>query len=338
MPIISLLKTIPQRKGRIAICAILACLILVVGAPDAGCALVVDRIVAVVNEEIISLYELNRAAEPFMEQIKNLGHPPQRELEIMHKVRQDILDRLIDNKLKDQKIKMLGITVSEREIDAAIERIKETRGLTDEDLRQGLERQGETYEGYRTHVKEQILRSRLVNLEVESKIIITKEDVLSYYEQHRDNYSGENKYRLQHVFVRVTPFVAEPERNRILKTMKEIREKLAAGGAVENIRDEFVASLQTLGGGDLGLFGLEELSPQIKAAISELKPGECTPVLETDFGYQIVVVQDIVESEVITLEKASPEIEQILYREIVDQKFASWLESLRKVSHIRVIQ
>ena len=337
MPINPLKRTF-ARTGRAAVCAILICLGCAIGIPDARCAPVVDRIVAIVNDEIISLYELNRAAKPYSEQIKNLGYPLQKEQEMLYKMRQDLLNQLIDDKLTDQEIKRAGVTVAEKEIDAAIERVKESRLLTDEGLRVELEKQGNTFEAYRNHVKEQILRSRLVNLEVKSKIIITKDDIRSYYNRNKHKYAGEKKYRLQHMLVKVTPFATESEKARSLTKMTEVREKLIAGATIESVRDGHDGSLQALAGGDLGSFGLEELSHQIKTAVAGLQAGEYTPVLETEFGYQIIFVQDIITSPGISLQKASPEIEQILFREIVNKKFESWLENLRERSHLKIIK
>jgi peptidyl-prolyl cis-trans isomerase SurA len=319
-------------------CAILVSLGCAIGASDAKCAQVVDRIVAIVNDDIISFYELNKTVTPYLERIKTFGYPPRKEREMLYRVRQDILDQLINDELTDQEVKRSGITVTEKEIDAAIERVKEARLLTDENLREELEKQGNTYEAYRNHVREQILRARLVNLEVKSKIIVTKTDIRSYYNRNRHKYAGEKKYHLQHVFVKMERYAAESEKARILAKMQKVREKLLAGSTIESVREEHAGSPQALAGGDLGLFGLEELSPLIKAAVTGLHAGEYTPVLETEFGYQIVFVRDIIESPGISLQKASPEIEQILFKEDVDKKFKSWLEKLRKGSHIKIIK
>ena len=105
-----------------------------------------------------------------------------------------MLKRLIEQKLKDQEIKRSNITVDENEIDSAIERIKETSFFTDEDLREALARDGMTIETYREEMKEQILRSKLINYKIKSKIVITKEDIKAYYDSHKDDYSGETKY------------------------------------------------------------------------------------------------------------------------------------------------
>ena len=147
---------------------------------------IVDRIVAVVNDDIITLFDLNRSFKPYADKIRERGYPLEKESKMLFKTREDILNQLIEQKITDQEIKRFKISISEKTIDQTIERIKEANYYTDEDLRAALAKDGLTMEEYRKQVKEQILRKRLVNLKVTSKIVITKEDIKSYYETHSD--------------------------------------------------------------------------------------------------------------------------------------------------------
>ncbi|MGD9350641.1 MAG: SurA N-terminal domain-containing protein, partial [Desulfobacterales bacterium] len=123
---------------------------------QADSSVVVDRIVAVVNDEIITLYELNKELKPYEENIKALGYDVDKARETLFKLRSDLLNKLIDQKLTDQQINKNKINVSEKEIDKALERIKKTRSYTDEDLRAGLAQQGLTMEEYRENLKQQL--------------------------------------------------------------------------------------------------------------------------------------------------------------------------------------
>ncbi len=178
---------------------------------------VVDRIVAVVNNEIITLYDLNRAFAPYAGNIRALKYPPEKERQTLFQVRQDILDQLIDSMLADQQGKRGQITVSQKEIDNTIERLKESRQFTDEQLRQGLASQGMTMEEYRKEVEEQLMRTKLVNREVKSKIVITQEDIKDYYESHREQYAGEKKYHLWNLFIKVSSESDNSERSGSVK-------------------------------------------------------------------------------------------------------------------------
>jgi peptidyl-prolyl cis-trans isomerase SurA len=299
---------------------------------------VVDRIVAVVNDDIITLLELSQSFKPYEDKIRKLGYPADKEHEMLFKVREDMLNRLIDQKLQDQEVERLKIKIDERELDQAIERIKEESFYTDEDLRLTLTNQGLTMEEYRGRIREQILRSKLINFDVRSKIVITKEDITAYYNNHPDRYGEKKKYHLHNIIIKVPLFADEKEKDRIKAAMDEILAQLKAGKSFENMAEIYSESSLGAGSGDLGLFLLDDLSPLLQNVIKEMKAGEFTPVLDTDQGFQIFFVKEIVNAPGKPLEEVSPEIEKILFNEIVEKKFHSWIEELRNQSVIKIVK
>jgi peptidyl-prolyl cis-trans isomerase SurA len=298
---------------------------------------VVDRIVAVVNNEIITLYELNRAFAPYVNKIKRLEYPPEKERQTLFQVRKDILSQLIDGMLANQQVRRDKITVSQKEINNAIERIKESRQLTDEQMRQGLEGQGMTMEEYRKEIEDQILRSKLVNREVKSKIVITKEDIKAYYESHREKYAQEKKYYLWNMYTKVSSSSGSLERSNALNKMEAILARLKQGQSFESLVKEVKKSSFEVRGTDLGSYNLKDLSEQLQQVVKKMGAGEFSDVLDTDFGYQIIYVQKIEDSQAKSFEAVESEIEEILYKEFVDNKYQEWLEQLRARSHIRII-
>jgi peptidyl-prolyl cis-trans isomerase SurA len=144
-------KTVDKKK-RFMWGLLYACMVTTIVSPGSVYAKdpeVIDRIVAVVNSDIITLYDLNRAFKPYEDNIKALQYAPEKERQTLFQVRKDLLDQLIDSKLADQEIERAQITVNESDIDRTIERIKEARSFTDEQLREGLARQGMTMAEYR---------------------------------------------------------------------------------------------------------------------------------------------------------------------------------------------
>jgi len=298
---------------------------------------IVDRIVAQVNDDIITLYDLNRSIEPFVEKIKASGYPVEQERKVLYKVREDVLNDLIEDKLTDQEVRKSGITIGAKEVDNAIERVKELNYYTEEEFKVALAEDGMTLDDFKKDIKEQLLRAKLVNWEVKSKIVITKADIKAYYQQHLDKYGGKEAYHLRSIVKRIPPFADETEKQSILSQMESILKELSKGESFEVLArrsSDFLASE----GGDLGLFGIEDLSPQIQQAISGLREGEHTSIIDTDQGYQIFYLQEIVEIPGKSIESVSDEIETILFKEIVNQKFSEWVENIKKRSHIKIVK
>jgi len=324
--------------NRLRLLSALVCGWIVVSAASAGFVgaqqtEVIDRIVAVVNSDIITLYDLNRAFSPYEANIKALQYPPDKERQTLFQVRSDVLNQLIESQLADQKIKREQIAVSQKEIDITIERMKEARSFTDEQLREGLAAQGITMEEYRKEIESQILRTKLVNREVKSKIVITSADIEAYYDSHQEKYAGDKKYYLWNVFIKASG----ADKNEALKEMKDIEKKLKQGSSFETLVKGVNESSSTVRGTDLGLYRVDELSEELQAVVGKLKADEFSEILDTNFGYQIIYVQKIEDTAAKPIEEVKAEIQQLLYDEFVDNKYQVWLEDLRARSHIRII-
>ena len=297
----------------------------------------VNRIVAQVNDDIITLYDLNQAIEPYMQKIKGMGYPPLQEREMIYKIRAEMLDDLIANKLTEQVAKEKGLNVSDKEIEAAIDRVRKTNFLTEEQFRDALARDGIDYEEYRKNAHEQILRSKLVNQEVQSKIVVTQEDVQAYYDKNIDKYAGKKKLHLRTIIKMVPEMASEKDVQSIISRMDNILSRLDAGEPFIEMAKKH-SDLLAEEGGDIGDFEEDGLSEEIKKAVTALKPGEHTRVIDTPQGLQIFYLQEIIDSTKEPVDSVSDEIRDILYKQVVDQKFKEWIENLKKQAHIKVME
>lgn len=296
-----------------------------------------DRIVAVVNEDIILLSELRERMEPYAQRIHQQKFDLDRERQMLFKMREEILNRLVDEKLTDQEIRRNDIQVDEAEIDSTIERIKASNYFTEENLRDFLEQEQMTMEQYRDKIREQVLRTRLVNYQVKSKIVITEEEIRAYYDSHPEVYGGKIRYHLRNILMRVPDFSTEAEKAAVYERLQQLRSRTEAGESFADLARTYSQSPAAVDGGDIGEFEEETLSPQIQAALDGLNPGQATAVLDTDQGFQLFFVEAINRTEGKPLESVRGEIHRKLYEEVVDKKFLSWLEDLRSQSHIKII-
>lgn len=153
----------------------------------------VDRIVAIVNDELITYTMLDEAFKPFEKKIRESNYPLEQEIAIRHKVKRDLIQQLIDQKITDQELKKAQITISDAEIDEYIERVKDRNNLTYEDLRLKLESEGVTYDHYRDVVKNQLLQNKLFQYQINSKIVITSEEIDAYFNDHIEEFDGKSQ-------------------------------------------------------------------------------------------------------------------------------------------------
>lgn len=299
---------------------------------------VVDRVVAVVNDEIILMSELNESLNPFLSRLQEYQYSREEKEQLLYKLREDVLNQMINERITDQEAKKAGIQITSKEVDASIEQMKQANRLTDEKLREAVSKEGLTMEEFKEKIRVQILRSKLVSLEVKSKIVITQEDIKNTFEKETEKYSETKKYHLRTILMRVPDGTDERDKQAIEAKMSAIREKLEQGEKFEELARIHSHPTLASSGGYLGAFDPETLAPDIREAVMILKPGEFSSVLDTDQGYQIFFVDKIENMEGRSFEEASAEIEDRLYKEIVDEKFSSWLQELRNRSHIKIIR
>jgi peptidyl-prolyl cis-trans isomerase SurA len=309
-------------------------------APSEGLAAqaaVVDRIVAVINEDIVTLYDIETMLRPMLQNMKKQGLPPERERQMTANLREEILNNLINAKLTEQEIKRYNINVTEEEIDHQIRQVKERRSLSDEGLKAGLAQEGLSLEDFRKQIKLQIQRTKLVNREVRSKVVISQEDIKAYYEKNMAKYGGGTQYYLWNLFIKLPPQATAEERKNAQASLQEALEEVQQGRPFEDLVRRSVTSPKGFQGTELGLFRLEELTPQLREVVRSLKSGQVSPIIQSDFGYQILYVQQLTETAAKPMAQVEAEIQDILFREYVDSRFNMWLADLRKRSHIKIM-
>jgi peptidyl-prolyl cis-trans isomerase SurA len=315
-----------------------ALLLHTVPAAGTGSAGVVDRIVAVVNDDVITQHDVDATLRPYLENIKTQGAPPDVQRQSIARLRRDVINTLIDNKLTEQEVKRYSITVSEEEIDQHIAQFKQAHNIKDEEIRTMLTGQGLSMEEYRGDIRGLIQRTKLVNREVRSRVVVTGDEIAAYYEQNLAKYGGSRKYHLWNLFIRTAPNAAPAEREAAQTELKAALGELRAGRSFEELARMHANRAEGVQGGDLGLFSVEELTPQLRDVVKRMKPGEVSPPVATEFGIQVLYIQDLQDAPGRPLSEVEAEIMDILYRERVDGKIKTWLSDLRRRSHIKIIE
>ena len=236
-----------------------------------------------------------------------------------------VLNALIDNSLTQQEAIKYRISVSDNAVDNVVKNMMESRSMSLEQLEKALDNDGLTLTEYRKNIKKQILRNKLINHAVKSKVVVLESDIKSYYENHKEDYSGQKKYYLRNILINKEDKIQEISSQ--LDTKKDFKELAKQYSIAPNAKD----------GGDLGLFDIQNFPDNIKTEIAKLKKGQFTDIITTPQGFQIFYIEDIVFDGGKTYDQARDEIHKILYNAQAEKKFTTWLESLKKNAHIEIM-
>jgi len=295
----------------------------------------VDRIVAIVNDDIILFSELDKAIAVYQQMLKDSGYSDDRQ-RLSRDQQSQLLEKMISDKLIDQEAKRLGIAIGEEEVDRTIERIRQVNQVSNEEMLRLFKLKGMTYDEYRTQIREQLMQSRIVNREVKSKVVITDEDVKKYYQEHKSRYAGQTKYHLKQILMQV-PSSMPDERERVHRQMQQLRERLNGGETFANLAKVYSQAATAEEGGDLGLFESRLLADNIRQALEGLSAGEFTEVIETEQGYQLFYVEEVVQAGGKSFEEAKEEIHEKLSAEVTERRFEEWFKVLRARAHIEIL-
>jgi peptidyl-prolyl cis-trans isomerase SurA len=286
---------------------------------------IVDRIVAVVNDDIITLSKLHKAVQPYLKQVASSQRSETAKKQMVEAIEKEMLNTLIDRTLTMQEAARQQISVSDADVQTAIENFKKQNGMDQEAFERGLESEGISLEEYRERVREDIMQSLLVNRVIRSRIIVTQSEIEAYYQAHPEKFRGEEKYHLRNILA-----ASESQVEQVLS-------RLDQGLSFPEAARQYSSAPNAAEGGDLGEFDIQTFSDSIKAAVKQLKKGEYSRMISTNQGFQIIYVEDILETGGKTLEEAGKEIQDLLYREQAEEKFAGWIESLKKNAHIKIM-
>ena len=296
---------------------------------------VCNRVVAVVNNEVITLYELNNRVKEMT------GEAPE---ELMQKnqamfrdAQQKILALLIDEKIAQAKIKELKIRVTEKQVDNYLEKLKRDNQWTQEDLVAGLQKEGLSYEKYRERVKSDIERAQLIEYEVRSKIIIRDEAIQKYYEEHKGTFGAAEKVQLAGIFLTRKNLKSEEEMRELYRKAQDISAKLKAGADFSQMAATYSEGPGAKQGGDLGQFTVDHLEAGLKSVVEALPEGGTSDPIVRPNGIQIIKVVKKQTGRIRSLEEMREAIYGILYQEEVNRRYQNWIKELRDSAYTQII-
>ncbi len=285
---------------------------------------VVDRVVAVVNGEIITLFELNQKIKPYLKRFQGQEIGPEEKKSILD-VKRKTLDKMVENVLIQQKAEEYGIEVTDMEVDNRVRQIKNRNKLDNENFEQELKKRGMTREEYAQKIKRNILRHRLIQAMVKRKVVVTDEEIRTYYKKHKGDYTQEKKAQLSLILL---PDLDKAKEIYRLLQKEEISFKQAAV--------EFSVGPRAEEGGDLGYVDWSSMNESFKKALQGVEPKEITEPFEFRDNVALLQLRKLQEGKAKPLSEVRKKISDQLYKKKFSQQYDDYLTQLKEEAVIDI--
>ena len=300
---------------------------------------VVEEILARVNNEIITVTDLQRARNSLEDEAKQECRncsPQQLQLLITEKEK-NLLRDLIDQSLLVQHAKDLGISV-EADVVKRLDQLRQQNGIaTMEDLEKKINESGISFEDFKANIRNNLLTQEVIRREVGSKIIIGRDEVQKYYDEHKNEFQRPEQVVLREIFV-TTDGKNEAEIAEQEKKARNLLERVKKGEDFGELAKRFSDGTTAKNGGELGVFGRGQLAKDIEEVVFKLNKSQMTDVIRTKTGFLILQVEQRYEAGLQPVDKVENEVMNRLYTEKMEGPLGlrSFLATLRQDSYVQV--
>ncbi len=291
---------------------------------------VVDRIVAVVNNDAITLGEVQEAVALYRQE--NRG----RAVDSDEALFRQLLGRLIDARLQLQEADREKITVEDAEVEEEIaERMKRFGARTREELEAMVKAQGLSFEAVRRRVRDSLRVQKLVRRKVALRVSVTEAEIDRYLAENRDKLETGLTYHARHILITPeTDTDAGWEAARIRAEM--IRAQLAEGADFADLARRYSRDASARDGGDLGPLKRSELAPEIEQQILALEPGQTSAPFRSRLGWHLFRLESREALEGERLQRLRQQVRDILYRQKYEARLEAWLREIKDRAIIEV--
>jgi peptidyl-prolyl cis-trans isomerase SurA len=296
---------------------------------------VVDRIVALVNGDVITQSEMEQMGTYIFQQVRQTSTAAERE-EKLKKARMEVLSHLIESKLLEEEMKKRKIEVPERDVDAAISDVLKNSGFTEAELRKYLAREGMTYSAYRQKVRDELGKMRLVSREIKSKIVIDEDEMKKYYRDNQEKFTDPLEVKIQQIFFPLPPDARKDEAAAVQAEARAVLEKARKGEDFTELAKKYSRGPEATEGGLLGWFKHKELLPELETAGFKLKTGEVSELIRGSAGFHIIRVLEKKGGEPRPFAEVQFKIREDMSQEEAEKKFQEWLKDLRAKAYIEI--
>ena len=288
---------------------------------------VVDRVVCVVNNDAITENDIDEAEAYYYYESKQ----PPSEGEARQKLRNDLLQRLIDNRLQLQQAEREKVVVEDAEITEQLAEVMKKLGVkNDAELQAALKAQGVTLESVKARVRESLMVQKAVRRKVALRVSVTEQEIDRYLEQNREKLETGLHFEARHILFLPEAGQGEDGWEKARRRAEDVYATVLTGADFGELARKFSDDGSGKDGGLLGPLTRGELEPDIEAAILKLRPGETSPPFRSKVGYHLFKLESRESLSGEGLAQARNQIREILYREKYQARFKEWMDELKQ--------
>jgi peptidyl-prolyl cis-trans isomerase SurA len=294
---------------------------------------VVEEIVAVVNDDVITLSEYRGQYESTIQQLKGAlkGEELEKQVEF---VKKELLNMMITDLLLKQVAKEKNLNVSDQ-VRQTVENIKKENNIeSDDDLRRAIQQQGLEYNQWLKQLEDNLMMQAIRYSEIERSIVLDDAETVNYYKQHLTEFIEPEEFHIRAVYLGT-----EGKTAQALEEKKSlVSERLKAGETFNALAKEYTEGPGKESEGDLGTFKKGELDKTLEQAVAKLKAGEMSDWLGTKNGWYLLKLEEKKESRQKTLDEVKKPIEERLYGEKRQKKTDEYIKDLKDKSYIKILK
>ncbi len=299
---------------------------------DESRGMILDRVVASVNDEAITLSEIQEEGQPVIRKIVQdfVGEERNRRVD---DAEQRLLKDLIDRRLLYQVAKKEGMLPSTAEVQGALEELKRNNNAPDDaQFRALLKAEGLTMEQVRRTIGERLAIGRLLARQIRSSILLSEDEITKYYESHQDKFRRVPEAEIHHALFPVGPDQDEASvRRRVDEALAKIRAGADFVATAKEYSDDPFGS-----GADLLTVRRGELAPEIEAVAFGLPAGAVSEPIRTPAGFHLIKIERVRAEPVAPLADVRDAIREEIFQEKFDAKRKDYVASLRAKASIQV--
>lgn len=286
-----------------------------------------DRVVAIVNKEVITWSELYKAMEFEISgsEMKALSDADKKRL--FKESEAVFLESMIDRKLQLQAARALDIGAGKDEIQEAVEAIKKKYSMNEREFSESLKREGFSLEEYKKRLAEQIILSKVVGQQVRGKIVISPEEIKEYNEKNRD--AG---FRVRQIFFKRPE--KDADRTALESKTGEVLRRLKDGEDFQSLARKYSEDPTGRAGGDLGFIKKDYLGKEFLEVVSRMAVGEVSRPFWTARGLHVIKLEEKVDAS--NTEESIEISKKKLFEKRFEEEYRNWIRSLREKAHVEV--